>query len=154
MRDGNVSIREKRIRTTVHLVDAGDVLAKEFQMTTSRSANVTDLAAQKRCKRIAALAVDLLTLFAFVFAALGLWRLGTDLNWAGDFVVSSGFLSHWQVWIGAAVSVQYASWRLSRSAGQTVGNQIPAHSQTGNTVTANTLKPQSPIVTALPANAI
>lgn len=85
-------------------------------MTTSRSGNVTDFAAHERRTRIAALAVDLLTLFAFVFAALGLWRLGTDLDWAGDFVVRRGFLSHWQVWIGAAVGVQHVSWRLSRSA--------------------------------------
>lgn len=123
-------------------------------MTTSRSANVTDLAAQKRCTRIAALAADLLTLFAFVFAALGLWRLGTDLDWAGDFVVRSGFLSHWQVWTGAAVSVQYASWRLSGGPGKT-SEPSKIRSQTilrpGNTVTANTLKPQSLTVTALPA---
>jgi hypothetical protein len=88
-------------------------------MTAFRSANATDLALEKRGTRIAALAADLLTLFAFVCAALGLWRFGTDLEWAGDFFVRSGFLSHWQVWIGAAASVQYASWRLSRSPSQT-----------------------------------
>jgi hypothetical protein len=101
------------------LIDAGDVLLEEFQMTTFWSANATDLAPEKRCTRIAALAADLLTLFAFICAALGLWRFSTDLDWAGEFVVRSGFLSHWQVWIGAAASVQYVSWRLSRNPGQT-----------------------------------
>ena len=28
---------------------------------------------------------------------------------AGDFVFPDGFLSHWQVWIGAAVVMQYAA---------------------------------------------
>ena len=41
---------------------------------------------------------------------------GTDLDWAGGFVFSEGFLSHWQVWIGAAVAMQYGSWRLARYA--------------------------------------
>lgn len=83
-------------------------------MTMFRSANAAELTPEERRMRIAALAADLFTLFAFVFAALGLWRLGTDLDWAGDFVVRSGLLSHWQVWIGAAAGIQYASWRLSR----------------------------------------
>ena len=47
-----------------------------------------------------------------------MWRIGTDLAWAGDFVFSDGFLSHWQIWIGAAVAMQYAAWRLNRYAGQ------------------------------------
>ena len=64
--------------------------------------------------RIAMLSASLLTLGAISCASLGLWRLGTDLDWAGDFVVQSGFLSHWQVWIGTAVVVQYASCWLTR----------------------------------------
>ena len=67
--------------------------------------------------RIAMLSASLLTLVAISCASLGLWRLGTDLDWAGDFVIQDGFLSHWQVWIGCAVGVQYASWRLARHAG-------------------------------------
>ncbi len=66
--------------------------------------------------RIALLAASLLTLVSISFAALGLWRLGTDLDWTGEFFVSEGFLSHWQVWIGAAVMVQYGAWRLTRYA--------------------------------------
>jgi hypothetical protein len=63
--------------------------------------------------RIATLAATLLTMVSLSCAALGLWRLGTDLDWAGGFVFSTGFLSHWQVWIGAAVAVQYVAWRLT-----------------------------------------
>jgi hypothetical protein len=64
----------------------------------------------------AILAASLLTLVSISFASLGLWRLGTDLNWAGEFVFPDGFLSHWQVWIGAAIGIQYACWRLTRYA--------------------------------------
>ena len=63
---------------------------------------------------IAMLAASLLTLLSISCASLGLWRLGTDLDWAGDFVFRSGLLSHWQVWIGAAALIQYASWRLAQ----------------------------------------
>jgi len=62
------------------------------------------------------LAASLLTLAAISCASLGLWRMGADLDWAGDFVFQNGFLSHWQVWIGAAVGIQYTSWRLSQYA--------------------------------------
>jgi len=55
-----------------------------------------------------------------------MWRVGTDLDWAGGFVFSQGFLSHWQVWIGAAVAVQYAAWRLTRYAGATVQQETDA----------------------------
>jgi hypothetical protein len=64
--------------------------------------------------RIAILSASLLTLGAISCASLGLWRMGSDLDWTGDFVVKSGFLSHWQVWIGAAVGMQYTSWWLGR----------------------------------------
>ena len=66
--------------------------------------------------RIATLAASLLTMVSLSCAALGLWRVGTDLDWAGGFVFSDGFLSHWQVWIGIATAVQYAAWRLTRYA--------------------------------------
>jgi hypothetical protein len=66
--------------------------------------------------RIAMGGASLLTLVVISCASLGLWRVGTDLDWAGAFVFQSGILSHWQVWIGAAVGVQYASWRLNRYA--------------------------------------
>jgi hypothetical protein len=64
--------------------------------------------------RIALLAASLLTLVSICLGSLGVWRLCEDLDLAGDFVFASGFLSHWQVWIGAAVLVQYCAWRLTR----------------------------------------
>jgi hypothetical protein len=68
--------------------------------------------------RMATLAASLLTLVSISCASLGMWRIGTDLDWAGDFVFRNGFLSHWQVWMGVAIAVQYVSWRLARYAKQ------------------------------------
>ena len=68
--------------------------------------------------RMATPAASLLTLVSISCASLGMWRIGTDLEWAGDFVFHDGFLSHWQVWMGAAIGVQYSSWRLARYAKQ------------------------------------
>jgi hypothetical protein len=58
----------------------------------------------------------LLSLVSIACASLGVWRVGSDLGWAGDFVVQDGFLSHWQVWVGAAAGLQYASLLLARYA--------------------------------------
>jgi hypothetical protein len=66
--------------------------------------------------RIAMLSASLLTLLAISCASLGAWRIGADLDWAGPFVFQSGLRSHWQVWMGAAAGVQYASWKLTRYA--------------------------------------
>ena len=71
---------------------------------------------QGKNSRMAMLAASFLTLVSISCGSLGLWRIGTDLDWAGDFVFSQGLLSHWQVWIGAAIAVQYGCWRLTRYA--------------------------------------
>lgn len=62
----------------------------------------------------ARLLASLLSLVAISFAIFGFWRIGQDLDILGDFVFPSGLLSHWQVWIAAAVGTQYTVWRLMR----------------------------------------
>ena len=66
--------------------------------------------------RIAVLAASLLTLVAVCFASLGFWRLAEDVDLAGGFVFADGLLSHWQVWLFAAVATQYVAWWLTRYA--------------------------------------
>jgi len=75
------------------------------------------LTPEERNGRIAMSSASLLTLVAIGCGSLGLWRVGTDLEWAGDFVIQDGLLSHWQVWVGAAIAMQYTSWWLARYAG-------------------------------------
>lgn len=55
-----------------------------------------------------------LTPFAFMEAALGFWRLGADLGWAGAFFIDHGVLSHWQVWFALAAFTEVTSVYLNR----------------------------------------
>jgi hypothetical protein len=45
-------------------------------------------------------------------------RDGSGLGWR--FRIPGGLLSHWQVWIAAAIAVQYLSWQLSSYAGKAI----------------------------------
>ena len=47
-------------------------------------------------------------------AVLALWRLGTDMNWTGEFAISSGPFSRWQVWVVVSVVLQLMAMKLNR----------------------------------------
>ena len=77
--------------------------------------------------RAARIAASVLTLIAICLASFGMWRIAQDLGWAGDFIITDGLLSHWQVWIGAAVLLQVLALRLlsyARDAGP--DSELPA----------------------------
>jgi len=61
------------------------------------------LARQRECASILA---AFLTPAAVIALLLGIWRLGWDLRWAGEFAISRGLLSHWQVWFAIAGLLQ------------------------------------------------
>jgi hypothetical protein len=97
-------------------------------------------------RRLATLASTLFTIASISCASMGAWRIGNDVNLvAGDFVFTQGFLSHWQVWVGAAAAVQYASWLLRRHVrladaedAETPETELPAENETGaRAATAN-----------------
>jgi hypothetical protein len=96
---------------------------------------------EERNGRIAMLSASLLTLVAISCASLGLWRVGTDLEWAGDFVIQNGFLSHWQVWLGAAIGLEYASWWLTRYAATMRKREVEIASGLINEETATAVQP-------------
>ncbi len=82
-------------------------------VTTSRVA--TRLQSAVMVSHEAALAVSaLLTPVAVIALVLGLWRVGEDMGWTGDFVISNGLFSHWQVWIAMAIALQSLASMLSR----------------------------------------
>jgi hypothetical protein len=102
-----------------HLVDASVYwkVRIDFMVVKARLGHGPVVVRRKgKNSRIAMLSASLLTLVAIGCASLGLWRMASDLEWAGDFVFPNGFLSHWQVWLGAAACVQYASLRMARYA--------------------------------------
>ena len=53
------------------------------------------------------------SVMAFV---LGGWRLGADLNLTGQFAISQGLFSHWQVWFAVGAGMQVVSTVLTRYA--------------------------------------
>ena len=56
----------------------------------------------------------LLTPGAVMASVLGLWRLAADMKWTGEFGISSGLFSHWQVWLASAGILQRGAWMLNR----------------------------------------
>ncbi len=67
-----------------------------------------------RNREFASFAAAFLTPAAVMAFALGMWRLASDLNWTGEFVISSGLFSHWQVWIALAGLLETCASILNR----------------------------------------
>ena len=58
----------------------------------------------------------LLTPIALIGYALAFWRLGADLRLVGEFFITQGLLSRWQVWLALAILTQVAARELNRVA--------------------------------------
>ena len=58
----------------------------------------------------------LLTSFAVVAGSLSMWRLGSDLGWAGEFPVPNGPFAHWQSWGLIAALSEIAAYHLRHKA--------------------------------------
>lgn len=56
----------------------------------------------------------LLTPVALIGYVLAVWRLAADLGWMGQFFISTGLLSHWQVWLAIAIAVHILASFLNR----------------------------------------
>jgi hypothetical protein len=57
---------------------------------------------------------SLLTPAAVMACVLAFWRLTADFNATGQFPITSGLFSHWQVWLGSAALVQFCAITLNR----------------------------------------
>lgn len=64
--------------------------------------------------KLATALAGLLTPAAVLCFVVALWRLLADLNVTTAFVITTGLLSHWQVWLAMGVAVQTASVYLDR----------------------------------------
>jgi hypothetical protein len=83
-------------------------------LATALPANIVSLVGQ-----LPDILVALLTPAALVALAMGLWRVGTDLDWASAFPIASGFFSHWQVWIALSIALKILSSSLLAWDGRT-----------------------------------
>jgi hypothetical protein len=50
--------------------------------------------------------------------ALAFWSLSSNIGWTGAFMVTSGPLSNWMVWVGIAVILHIAAALLRRQSGR------------------------------------
>ena len=62
--------------------------------------------------QLADVLIALLTPAALVALAMGVWRVGADLGFAGTFLIAEGFFSHWQVWIVLSIGLKLLSSTL------------------------------------------
>jgi hypothetical protein len=72
------------------------------------------IAPRSKPRKLAVLLAALMTPASAAAYALGLWRLGADLDITGRFAISKGLFSHWQVWIASGAAIQAAAMTLSR----------------------------------------
>lgn len=66
-------------------------------------------------KQFGPLVGQLMTPVALTGYLLAAWRLGADMNWLGEFFISKGLLSRWQVWLALAAATQAAANHIKRS---------------------------------------
>jgi hypothetical protein len=93
-----VRVRAKRLQTAVLRFDE-------------------DLQRQIPYREMVRLLPFFLTPTALIAGIMAAWRYGADAGWTDEFAVSGGLLSHWQVWLGIAVGIQWAAVRLNSAKG-------------------------------------
>ena len=81
---------------------------------------------ERKNQHIALALAALLTPAALTLSVLGLWRLAADLHMAGQFAITTGLFSHWQVWFALAGLVQFIAMALNR-----YGNDQPVLRNSG-----------------------
>jgi hypothetical protein len=69
---------------------------------------------QRKNQHLALALAALLTPGAVMAAVLAIWRLAADLKATGQFPISGGLFSHWQVWLAAAATLQLGALALDR----------------------------------------
>jgi hypothetical protein len=68
----------------------------------------------RKNQHVALALASLLTPAAVMACVLTLWRLAADLNATGQFPITDGLFSHWQVWLTVAASLQSSAILLNR----------------------------------------
>jgi hypothetical protein len=70
-------------------------------------------AKRARNRRLAQGVAVLLKPAALMALALGIWGIGADFKLTTRFAIDSGWFSHWQVWLGTAVVLEFCSLALN-----------------------------------------
>ena len=72
------------------------------------------LLATRKNRKLALALGALMTPGAVMASVLGLCRLTADMKLTGEFGISTGLFSHWQVWMVFAALLQGGAWILNR----------------------------------------
>ena len=103
---GTEELRRPLVRSVAD-VALGSELGVRMQPALDRSAKLS---------REAATAVAaMLSPGAAIALVLGCWRLGADLGWTGQFAISNGLFSHWQVWFALAIILEALATTILRA---------------------------------------
>lgn len=74
----------------------------------------TGVSVRRAVRNVADVLVFALDPAALAAFSLGLWRLGSDLNWTGNFFIGAGLFSHWQVWLALAFTAKLLLFSVRR----------------------------------------
>ena len=78
-------------------------------------------------QELASIGATLLSPASALSMAMAVWRLGQDLGFARNFFLTTGPLSHWQVWFGISACLLATGYWLNRRA-QSTDDDTPATS--------------------------
>jgi hypothetical protein len=71
-------------------------------------------ARESRSSQVALAFAAFLSPSAMMCGALALWRIGADLKLTGEFAITQGIFSRWQLWGVVALGLQVCAWTLNR----------------------------------------
>jgi hypothetical protein len=74
-----------------------------------------------RPRKLVLLLAALLAPSALVAFTMAFWIVASDLRWTGEFFLTTGLFSHWQVWLCSAAVLLVVSRLLDRVARSTRG---------------------------------
>jgi hypothetical protein len=90
-----------RIVETTLVSDAASQLGARLQAFVKRTLKSSEQAAD--------VLLALVTPAAAVTLVMGLWRLTSDVGWTETFPITTGFFSHWLVWIALAIGLRFGA---------------------------------------------
>lgn len=93
------------VRTASLISDVTSTVSRNWQSFLRRTMQNSEEAAD--------VLVALVTPAAVLTLVMGLWRLTADLGWTETFPISTGFFSHWQVWIVLATGLKSGASALA-----------------------------------------
>jgi len=104
-----VTVQPDGARNMAFLTDATAMLAAKVQLFLQQSMQSAREAFENQLANLLIILFTPASVLALVF---GLWRVSADLGWTEDFIIASGFFSHWQVWMALALALKFAGSTL------------------------------------------